>query len=392
MQAAAIAIGALLFLASLPVALELALFLLANLFLRSRLSGRPRASAAEATPLRIAVLVPAHDEAGCIARCVSSLLASERGVHELEVVVIADNCRDETASIARSAGARVVERFDESVRGKGAAIHYAVSLLMPESHDAFLIVDADTVVAPGFVRVMGDRFARGDEALQCVYLPLNVEASPKVRLMNLALLSMNYLKPAGREILGCSVGILGNGFGLRKELLRDIPYTANSITEDLEYHLKLIEGGRKVRFVSDTRVLADFPVSKEGSDTQRERWEGGRFMLQRRFFLPMLSKILSGKARMIEPFLELMSMPLSYEVLLLLALALVPGQPFRIYGIAGLFLILAQMLAAVFLYGTRRDLLAFLEIPGYLLWKIVKLPAILRTSRRNSSWIRTKRD
>jgi cellulose synthase/poly-beta-1,6-N-acetylglucosamine synthase-like glycosyltransferase len=185
---------------------------------------------------------------------------------------------------------------------------------------------------------------------------------------------------------------MGNGFALTKSLLREVPYTANSITEDLEYHLKLIGKGFRVRFVRQTRVLADFPVSKEGNDTQRSRWEGGRFMLQRRFMFPLLGRVLSGKLRMVEPFLELMSLPLSYEVLALAVLALLPGHPFRIYALAGFATILCQLLAAVLVHGRKRDFLALFQIPAYLAWKVIKLPSILLTSKKNAAWVRTKRD
>lgn len=380
----------LLFLLALPAVAELTLFLLANLLLAWR--AKATSGPARVAVKKIGVLIPAHNEELNIQRCVASLQACQSGPYEREIIVIADNCSDQTAALARAAGARVVERFDTSVRGKGAALHYTISLLAPEDHDAYIIVDADTIVDANFLEVMGNRFASGQEALQCTYLALNVEASPKIRLMNLALLSMNVLRPLGREVLGFSAGIMGNGFGLTKKLLTEVPYTANSITEDLEYHLNLITRGRRVRFVPETRVLADFPVSQEGTDTQRARWEGGRFLLQRRFFLPLLGKVLTGKVRLLEPLFELMSMPLAYEVLLLLLLVVLPWQPFFWFGVGGLAVIALQILAAVLLHGNKKDFLALFQIPGYLLWKVLSLPRILFTSRKNAQWVRTKRD
>ena len=384
-------LGWILLLVSLPAVVELSLFLVANLFLRFRLKRGARADARTAVD-RIAVLVPAHDEERNIERCVASLLASEFGHFQRDVFVIADNCADRTAELARHAGSRVIERFDSSVRGKGAALNYAFTLLASEGYGAYLVVDADSVVAPDFIRVMGEQFERGRDALQCVYLVRNVDAAPRMRLMNLSLLSMNYLRPLGREILGCSVGILGNGFGLTKELLDAVPYTANSITEDLEYHHKLIEKGYRAHFVRDTRVLADFPVSREGGKTQRARWEGGRFRLQRTLSWGLLKKILSGRLSLVEPFLELMSMPLSYEVLVLLALVVLPHQPFLGYAAAGLAVIFLQVVASVLLFGNRRDFLAFFQVPGYVAWKLLQLPGILKSSRKDARWVRTNRD
>lgn len=384
-------LGAILALVSLPAIIELGLFLFAHLFRRA-LSRRRRPLASGSAIRSIAILVPAHDEEKDIERCVRSLMAADAGHYRREVFVIADNCRDRTAELAREAGARVIERFDENLRGKGAAIQYAIRQLEGEAHEAYLIVDADSIVSQNFVQVMGDEFSSGKEAIQCIYLALNAGASPRTGLMNLALLSMNVLRPAGRELLGLSAGIMGNGFGLTRSLLGEIPYMANSITEDLEYHLRLIEAGRRVHFVVETRVLADFPVSKEGATTQRARWEGGRFMLQRKFVPRMAGQILKGQGSMLEPLLELSSLPLSYEVLCLLALLPLPGSAFLIYGCCGLIIISLHILASILIYGCKDDFKALLSIPAYVLWKLLRLPRILLASRRGTDWIRTKRD
>jgi cellulose synthase/poly-beta-1,6-N-acetylglucosamine synthase-like glycosyltransferase len=382
--------GAVLVALSLPAVIEIGLFLFANLFLRPS-AASTGANRSPAAVKKLALVVPAHDEEANIQRCVSSLLAADAGPYTRDAVVIADNCSDRTAELARAAGATVIERFDDKVKGKGAALNYGFSRLLDE-YDAFMIIDADSVVDPSFVRVMGDRLAGGWDAVQCRYLALNIDEARKVRLLNLGLLSMNVFRPRGRELLGCSVGIMGNGFGLSRRLLAEVPYVANSITEDLEYHLTLVERGYRVHFVPETRVLADFPVSKEGSETQRARWEGGRFRLQRQLFPRLLRRILSGKMAALEPLLELMSLPLSYEVPILILLALSPLQALTIYGLVGLAIIAAHIPAAILIFGTRKDFAALAGVPGYLLWKLAKLPRLLLASGKKARWIRTKRD
>jgi cellulose synthase/poly-beta-1,6-N-acetylglucosamine synthase-like glycosyltransferase len=390
MQLALSIIGAVLVALTLPAVIELGLFLFANLFLRpsAPASGGLRSPAAVK---KLALVVPAHDEEADIRRCVLSLLASDAGSYSREVVVIADNCRDRTAILAREAGARVIERFDDEVRGKGAALNFCFTKLIDE-YDAFVVVDADSVVDHSFVATMADSFAKGWDAIQCPYLALNVEAAQKIRLMNLGLLSMNAFRPQGRELLGCSVGIMGNGFGLTRKLLAEVPYTANSITEDLEYHLTLIERGFRVRFVSGTRVLADFPVTKVGSETQRARWEGGRFRLQRELFPHLLGRVLSGEMAAFEALLELMTLPLSYEVPLLLTLALLPIEVLSWYGVVGLGIVAAHIPLAIALFGTFKDFTALLGVPRYLLWKVARLPKTLFGSGKGAKWIRTHRD
>lgn len=386
-----IGIACAIFLLSLPAVLEVGLFIAANLLLRYR--ALSAGSGPGGTPVRkIAVLVPAHNESKGIARAVKSILAADFGPYEREVVVVADNCGDDTAALARGAGARVIERIDESRRGKGAALQYAFSVLDRDDFDAYIVVDADTEISADLIKAFGDAFSAGSDALQCVNLPRNPDESPRTRLSNLAFVVGGVFRPMGREKLGLSAGIQGNGFGLSKRAVRQVPYTANSVTEDFEYHLMLVEAGIRVHFLPNARVLSDFPVSEEGTRTQRVRWEGGRFLLQRTYGPRLFLKALSGKARILEPFLDLMSMPLSYEVLLLLSLAVLPGQPFRWFGAVGLSLIIVEIIAAIALFGRREDWKSLLEVPSYIIWKIAMLPRILLGSRKGGKWVRTKRD
>ena len=140
-------IGLLLCLVTLPGTLELALLTLGGVM--PRRSQTPLTSGLQ--PLNICVVIPAHNEEKSIGGCVASLFDCETAGHSISVVVIADNCTDATAGQSRLAGARVLERHDENKRGKGYALDYAFSLLLPENYDAFLIVDADTGVEANFI-------------------------------------------------------------------------------------------------------------------------------------------------------------------------------------------------------------------------------------------------
>ncbi len=380
-------IGVIIFTLSLPAVIEITMFIIAALFKKKSENKK----AAEKS-IKIGVVIPAHNEEKNIERCVKSIRESEAGIHKFEIIVVADNCDDNTAENAEKAGARALRRFNQEKRGKGAAIDYAFNILLKEDYDAFMIVDADTVVGNEFIKVSGDSFAAGEDAIQCGNLVLNRTATQRTRFINLALLSMNFFRPSGRERMGISAGIQGNGFGLSKKLIMEVPYSANSITEDLEYHIKLIESGKRVKFVPETVVLSDFPLSDEGNETQRARWEGGRFLLQRTYGPKLILKILSGKLRITEPFLELMSMPLSYEVMMLFILLILPFWEFRLYSLYAMGIIAIHVVMAVVIYGDRDDFKALKGVPEYIFWKIVKLPVILANARKNVKWVRTKRD
>jgi len=143
--------------------------------------------------------------------------------------------------------------------------------LIAEGADAFLVVDADSRVAPNFIAEMAAALEAGAGAVQCRYLVANPGASLRTRLMNVALLAFNVLRPRGRDRWGLSAGILGNGFGLAARTLETAPYRATSVVEDLEYHLSLVGAGIDVRFVDRTAVYGDMPAEGKGVRTQRAR-------------------------------------------------------------------------------------------------------------------------
>lgn len=353
-----------------------------------------RKPAAGGTLRRLAVVIPAHDEEEGIGECVRSVLRAAAPGAELEVVVIADNCGDATAKRAFDAGARVFERKDLDRRGKGYALEFAFDALMAAHPDldAFLIVDADTEVAPNFLTECERWFAQGSDAVQCRYLVKNPEASDRTRLMNVALLAFNVLRPRGRARLGLSAGILGNGFGLSRRSLETVPYSARSVVEDLEHHLHLVRAGFKVDFVDGTHVKGDMPVGGAGVDTQRERWEGGRLRMLREHALPLAREVAGGDPRLIEPLLDLLLLPLATHVGALGMTLAIPYTPTRIYAALGLGVVVAHVAAALAVGGgTREDIKALARAPRYIAWKASKLPRIFQAARVEQEWVRTER-
>lgn len=341
--------------------------------------------------IKFAVIIPAHNEEDNIARCVNSLKSCCKN-YGFNIFVVADNCSDNTSLIAKNTGAEVLERFSETERGKGYALKFSFDYLKSEDYFAYIIVDADTVVEENFIEIIGNRFSQGAEAVQTAYLVNEPDKSQKTRLMNLALMSMNGFRPLGREKLGISVGILGNGFALSKKLLEEIPYNANSIAEDLEFHIEIVKRQKRVEFIKETTVFADFPLSDEGNASQRARWEGGRFYLQRKFSLELFKEICKGKKRLIEPFIELMTLPLAYQVLLLLTLFFIGSLNFKIYSLFSILITSIHIILSVIYFGKFSDLVVLFKVPKYVIWKIVKLPLIIKQSRKNAQWVRTKRD
>ncbi|UJR87119.1 glycosyltransferase family 2 protein [Sandaracinus amylolyticus] len=373
---------------TLPGTLELAALTLGSVLPREPRRGDPARCG------KLAVVVPAHDEEGGIATCVRSLLACEAPPNGARIVVIADNCSDATAARAREAGAEVIERQDRERRGKGYALEMAFAHVLADPDvEAVLVVDADTEVAPGFLVAMATAFGGGADGVQSRYLVANPEAGPKARLMNVAFLAFNVARPRARERFGLSVGILGNGFGLHRRVLDVLPYTARSVVEDLEYHLMLVRKGFAIRFVEETFVRADMPTSEEGIDTQRARWEGGRFRMIREHVPPLLREVLAGNRTMLEPLGELLLLPLATHVGTLLCVLVIPFPPTQLYAAGALGLVGAHVLSALYVGGgTAEDVSALARAPLYVAQKAMKLPSLLRASRKDQAWVRTARD
>jgi cellulose synthase/poly-beta-1,6-N-acetylglucosamine synthase-like glycosyltransferase len=378
----------LLALATVPGSMELVWLTVGALLPQRPLGGRqPHRCPA------LAVVVPAHNEERYVARCVGSLLACKAPAASFQVIVVADNCSDATAHRARGAGARVLVRDDARRRGKGYALQHAFDLLMREGFDAFVVVDADSVVAANFVEQLAAEIAAGADAVQAPYGVLNPSASLRARLMRVALLAFNRFRLRGRAGWGVSAGILGNGFALTRATLHEVPYAAHSIVEDLEYHLRLVRAGRKVRFASRTHVLADMPIGETAAASQRARWEGGRFRMIGEHCPKLLGGVLRGKWALAEPLLELLLLPLAFHVALLVAALASPLAVVQLYSVCALAVVAVHVVFAVIGGGGGwRDLAALAAAPFYVAWKVVRLPASLRNARGGSEWVRTARE
>lgn len=336
--------------------------------------------------IKTAVLIPAHNERVYIERCIKSIKDSYLNGDEVDIVVIADNCTDDTGERALSFGAKVLVRNNLEKKGKGYALNYAFSQL--KDYDLYIIIDADTVVSKSFLVDMIHGYKSGYEVMQGGYFVKN-RVTNRNSLMNLALLIFHGLRPSAKEKLGLSVGIFGNGFALSKDIVEKVPYDTFSIVEDLEYHLKLIKNKVKVHYIEEAKVYADFPISKSGQKSQRARWEGGRIFLFKEYFKDLIVEVFNGEFYLLEALMELLIIPLSNYFLISTLLIISPYIFYTLYVYLLLFL---YVTSSMYRFGDKKDLYSLLFFPYYLFWKIINLPLILLNSKKNSNWNRTKRD
>jgi hypothetical protein len=379
--------GLVLVLATLPLLVELLVLTVAAVLP----AASDRGGYAEPDAFQLTVLVPAHNEEALIGRCIQSVVASAGP--SADILVVAHNCTDATKAQAEAAGARVLVLNDPGRPGKGSALSYGFASALAGTSQAVLVVDADSVVSPDLIAAVRRRFLAGALALQCRYEVYNPHGSRRTELMTLAFQAFNVVRPRGRERLGLSAGILGNGFALHRDVLTRVPYGAYSVVEDLEYHLNLVRAGIRVEFVDTAVVRGEMPVSDRGARTQRARWEGGRQRMMRRWAPRLTAAVLCGRVRLIEPLLDLLAAPIAKEVLLLLVAACLPVAWVRLYALGALLILIFHVTAAAACGpGFWTTMRALATAPAYILWKLWILPEIWRTSRTNAAWLRTERD
>jgi cellulose synthase/poly-beta-1,6-N-acetylglucosamine synthase-like glycosyltransferase len=286
----------------------------------------------------------------------------------------------------------VVVRIDALRRGKGYVLEDAFAMLLAEGFDAFIVIDADTVAEPNLLVEIVVLLASGADGVQARYVVLNYNVSMRTRLINIGLMAFNVLRPRGRERLGLSSGLLGNGFALSRATLLAVPYAAHSIVEDLEYHLRLVRGGRRIEFADRTTVRADMPVGGSGAVTQRARWEGGRIRMIADHSATLIGAIFHGNLKLVEPLLELLLLPLTFQVVLLLTTVIIPFRASRIYAVGGLAVVGAHVVAGIRVGGgDLKDVTSLLAAPLFVAWKLMMVPSIVKMTRDNSPWVRTQR-
>jgi cellulose synthase/poly-beta-1,6-N-acetylglucosamine synthase-like glycosyltransferase len=201
------------------------------------------------------------------------------------------------------------------------------------------------------------------------------------------------LRAKGRAGLGFSTGIFGNGFALHAETLEQVPFDADSIVEDVEYHTKLVSAGIKVFWVGEAYVKAQPPNSREAQASQEARWEGGRVRVASRSTKRLLAAILHGKWRAIETLADVWSLPLSRGIIALVLTIALPVHWLHEFAIACAVITLFYVFEAAMLgQGPISDLIALASAPLYLFWKALITPLVLRQSRSRAEWARTHRE
>jgi cellulose synthase/poly-beta-1,6-N-acetylglucosamine synthase-like glycosyltransferase len=351
----------------------------------------------------LAVLIPAHNEELGIAATLASIQAQMRAGNRL--LVVADNCSDQTAAIARATGAEVIERHHATHRGKGYALDFGIRHLAADPPDVVVIVDADCRLDEGSLQALACETAEHQRPTQALYLMhAPPGANARQRLAAFAWVVKNQVRPLGGRASGWPCQLMGSGMGFLFSQLRHAPVASGNIVEDMQLGMDLAALGQAPRFVPAAVVHSDFPSGEQAGHQQRTRWEHGHLATisaaWRRWGFQALKSKTPGLLPML---LDLSVPPLALMVMIqvsFLALATVGGGTGLLAGpiwvaVGVLSLSVALTFSAVLIAwsGFGRHLLSgreLLTMPAYALRKIPLYATYL--VKKQTSWIRTTRD
>jgi cellulose synthase/poly-beta-1,6-N-acetylglucosamine synthase-like glycosyltransferase len=349
---------------------------------------------------RVAILVPAHNESiglrPTIENVKAQLCAGDR------LLVVADNCTDDTSAVAAASGAEVIERDDQLKIGKGFALDWGIKYLLPDPPEIVIVVDADCCFSEGSIDRLVFLCAQEHRPTQALYLMTRpVDCPARFQIEELAWRVKNWIRPLGLRRLGLPCQLAGTGMAFPWEIIMLANLGTGAVVEDLKLGLELAMKGKPSLFCPTARVFSTFPVSQTGADSQRQRWEQGHLNMILEVAPRMIYQaVVTRDVALLALALDLSVPPLSLLCLAEIALLLISG--FAVF--AGLSALTLYMIGIVFVafafaivlswWKLGRDLLSVREVlmlPGHVLKKIGLYHWIILRGRGPTIWIRTDR-
>ena len=245
-------------------------------------------------------ILPAHNEEMVIGNLIDSLNNQDYDKELLDIYVIADNCTDNTAKIAKEHGAIVYERFDEEHKTKGYALDWFLKQKIKENadYDAFFIFDADNIVDKNFTKNMNKKLCQGEEVVQGYRDIKNPTDSWVTAGYALFYWTMHRFYHLARYNIGLSPMLNGTGFMVKFDLVKDTGWDTVTLTEDIEFSLKRIIKGRKLGWATDAIVYDEQPVNFKASWSQRSRWTVGHIQCMKIYTKDLALAIKKNKTAM----------------------------------------------------------------------------------------------
>lgn len=342
-----------------------------------------------------AILVPAHNEALVIGNLLANLRSQITDPDR--VIVIADNCTDETAEIAKSYKTRVIERKNPHALGKGFALDYGLRHLRSNPPQVVVMIDADCDVKEGSIDKLARLAISSEKPVQAVnLLELPENAGSRDLVSIFAFTVKNLVRPLGLKNLKQPCLLTGTGMAFAWSIIGEKSLASDNLVEDMQMSIDMAVEGYTTLLCTDARIVSQENVTK----SQRTRWEHGHLKTIKTQ-IPKIVKAAIDQKRfdLIALGLDLSVPPLSLLVMLWLSVTAI-SFACSILGVGWLStlvlsvegLLIALSISTAYLKFASKiiPLRSFIAIPFYILWKIPVYFSFLL--KPQTKWIRTDRN
>ncbi len=252
----------------------------------------------EAKKNSFAVLICGRNESAVIGDLLESIKSQTYDQSLITTFVMADNCTDNTAEVAKAHGAVVYTRFNKELVGKG----YALSELLghihedyPEGFDGYMIFDADNILKEDYIEQMNRSLSEGHDIVTSYRNSKNYGDNWISAGYGLWFLRESRYLNQARYLLHTSCAVSGTGFMFSRKIeeeVRDWPF--HMLTEDLEFTAYNITKGRKVAFCKEAEFYDEQPVKFSQSWRQRKRWAKGNYQVFGKYGLKLIGSFFKG--------------------------------------------------------------------------------------------------
>jgi len=350
--------------------------------------------------LKVAVLIPAHNESAGILDTLNSVCPQMADQDQL--LVVADNCTDNTADIVRDQGVNVIERFDDVQIGKGFALDFGIQHLKKSECDVLVIIDADCIVEHGAIHKLASYAHEKNQPIQGLYLMHKKgESQLKSKIAEFAWCIKNYVRPYGFAKLGLPCQLMGAGMAFPWSLIKSVDLANGNIVEDMKLGIDFALADKAPVFYANAKVLSYFPETVSIQKGQSKRWEHGHLSMMLTQLPKLLIKgIKERNLQTIAMAFDLSIPPLALLVVILFVLTLltfilvwffsIGMLAFKInllgFTVLGLAIVIAWN-------GFGKKIISFssmLYIPIYILKKMPNYISFI--NKRQSAWNKTKRE
>ena len=362
------------------------------------LPGRRRADDGQPHP-RCAVLVPAHNEEIGIAQTLNALSSELRQGDR--IVVIADNCTDRTAEVARQAGVEAIERSDSERRGKGYALAFGLNHLESDPPEVVILIDADTRTLPGAIDELVRTAAATNQPVQGVFTDAARQAGPREQWSAFALTFKNLVRPLGLHRLGLPCLLTGSGMAFPWQVIRKVELGTGNIVEDMQLGIDLAIAGHPPRFCPDARFESDdAPSIDAAAKPPNALGAWARVHAAHPSSPAFFTGLIQFRPRLMALALELCVPPLSLLFVIHAFLLIVCVTSWQFAGLSWLpamiltcggILAVVAILTSWLIFGRRLLSPKILcMLPIYVLWKVPIYLKLITAPQKK--WVRTDRN